>query len=113
VKDVAMDNVGMVVDTFHFYANDSKLEDLRQIDGRKIFIFHINDAEDVPKDQLKDVHRLYPGAGVIPLRDIVSALRETGYNHMVSIEIFRPEYWELDPQEVAAKAKEGAERFCK
>ncbi len=39
-------------------------------------------------------HRLFPGEGVIPLREIVAALK--GYPIMtdpVSIEMFRPEYW--------------------
>lgn len=33
-----------------------------------------------------------------------------GYDRMVSIEIFRPEYWAEDPYEVACLAKEATER---
>lgn len=113
VMEVNQDNVGMVVDTFHFYANNSKLEDLQQTDERKIFIFHINDAEDIPKNQLSDSRRLLPGLGVIPLVDIIQAIRSTGYDRMISIEMFRPEYWEWPADKVGRLAKEHTEHVLK
>ena len=75
----------------------------------KLFIFHINDAEDLPKEKLTDAHRLYPGLGILPLKEIKAALDGIGYDRMVSIEIFRPEYWEQDPFDVARRAKEATE----
>lgn len=113
VLEVNRDNVGMVVDTFHFFANDSKLEDLRQTDESHIFIFHINDAEDIPKDQLSDSKRLLPGLGVIPLVDIIQAIQSTGYDRMISIEMFRPEYWEWTAEKVGRMAKEQTEKVLK
>jgi 2-keto-myo-inositol isomerase len=57
---------------------------------------------------LTDAHRLYPGDGAIPAVDILTALRRSGYDGVVSIEIFRPEYWEQDPRAVAATARQKA-----
>jgi 2-keto-myo-inositol isomerase len=39
-------NVGLVIDTCHFFAGGSELRSIEQIDPRKIFIFHINDVEE-------------------------------------------------------------------
>src|SRR5687767_15651529 len=75
-----------------------------------IQIFHINDAEDLPRNELEDRHRLLPGLGILPLREIVSAFRRIGYDKVASVEIFRPEYWARDPFELARAAKAAAER---
>ncbi len=98
-------NVGMVIDTCHFYAGGSTLESIRAIDAKKLAIFHINDVEPMPKEEITDSNRLFPGDGVIPLKEIISAVRGTGYDGIVSVEIFRPEYWQRDPFAVAKEAK--------
>lgn len=105
IERVNRANVGMVIDTFHFYAGESTLESISQVNPEKLFIFHINDAEDLPKTDLTDAHRLYPGLGILPLREIKAELDKIGYDRVVSIEIFRPEYWERDPFEVAREAR--------
>jgi 2-keto-myo-inositol isomerase len=105
VELVNRKNIGNVLDSFHFYAGNSTFEAIDNLKPEKLFIFHINDAEDLPKDQLNDSHRLYPGTGILPLREIKSRLDQIGYNRMVSIEIFRPEYWQIDPFVVAREAR--------
>jgi 2-keto-myo-inositol isomerase len=75
------------------------------IDPKRLFIFHINDAEDLPSAQLTDAHRLLPGLGILPLKEIIEAFRRIGYDGVASVEIFRPEYWERDPFELARQAK--------
>ncbi|HEY6190355.1 MAG TPA: sugar phosphate isomerase/epimerase [Pyrinomonadaceae bacterium] len=104
VKRVARPGVGLVIDSFHFYAGGSDLSSIEELDPERLFIFHINDAEDRPREQLEDSHRLLPGLGILPLKDIVAALRGIGYDRVTSVEIFRPEYWERNPQELAREA---------
>jgi 2-keto-myo-inositol isomerase len=99
-------NVGLVLDSFHFYAGGSRLESIDALDARKLFVFHINDAEDLPREELEDRHRLLPGLGILPLKEIVAALKGIGYDRVTSVEIFRPEYWERDPTELAHDARE-------
>jgi 2-keto-myo-inositol isomerase len=99
-------NVGLVIDTFHFYAGGSTFESIEKVEPGNICIFHINDAENLPAEKLTDAHRLYPGEGILPIREIKRGLDKIGYDRVVSIEIFRPEYWEQDPFEVAVKARE-------
>lgn len=110
VEQVDRKNVGLVIDTFHFYAGDSTFEAIETLDPEKLFVFHINDAEDLPKESLTDAHRLYPGTGILPIREIKQRFDKIGYDRMVSIEIFRPEYWAENPFEVAKKAKEATEK---
>ncbi len=110
VEKVNRENVGLVIDTFHFYAGNSTFEAIETLDPQKLFIFHINDAEDLPRADLTDAHRLYPGTGILPIKEIKQRFDKIGYDRMVSIEIFRPEYWSEDPYEVARKAKAATEK---
>lgn len=105
IEIVGKKSIGFVFDTFHFYAGESSVESIKKIDPKKLAIFHINDCEDKPREELLDSHRLLPGEGVIPLKDILNGLKKIGYSHSASIEIFRPEYWEMDPYELAEEAK--------
>lgn len=105
VEKVNRDNIGNVLDTFHFYAGNSTFEAIDTLRPEKLFIFHINDAEDLPKESLTDAQRLYPGEGILPIKEIKSRFDKIGYDRMVSIEIFRPEYWDQDPFEVARRAR--------
>jgi 2-keto-myo-inositol isomerase len=111
VKAVNRKNVGMVLDTFHFYVGGSPLDSIRKMDRERIYILHFNDAEGLPKSDLQDAHRLYPGEGVIPLKEIISRLKEIHYDGPVSIEMFRPEYWTRPSEEVAKKGIEAIRKF--
>lgn len=101
-------NVGMVIDTFHFHAGGSAFDDLRHVPLEKLFVVHLNGCEDLPLSELTDAHRLYPGEGVIPIGSIVRVLHDGGFDGVASVEIFRPEYWEQDPRQVARTAYERA-----
>ncbi|HKQ52504.1 MAG TPA: sugar phosphate isomerase/epimerase, partial [Pyrinomonadaceae bacterium] len=104
-------NVGLVLDSFHFYAGGSRLESIDALDPARLFIFHINDAEDRPREELEDRHRLLPGLGILPLKEIAAALARRGYDRVASVEIFRPEYWERDPYELAREAHAAAAKI--
>lgn len=109
IKTLNRDSVGMVLDCFHFHAMGSRIEDLQNADPSKIFIFHIDDSEDLPVGALRDNNRLWPGDGVIDLDLILKTLKEIGYNEMASIELFRPEYWEWDIEKAVKTGKDKTE----
>lgn len=113
VRRVDRENLGLVIDSFHFYAGGSTVEMIEQIRPESLLIFHINDAEDLPRDQLTDAHRLLPGLGILPLPEIIAAFRRIGYDRVASVEIFRPEYWERDPSQLARDAKTAMEKLLK
>jgi 2-keto-myo-inositol isomerase len=109
VEAVDRPNVGMVIDTFHFYAGGSEMADLVRVPVDKLFAVHLNGCEDRPKGELTDAHRLFPGEGVIPIEAILRALRARGFDGTMSVEIFRPEYWKREPRDVAREARAKAE----
>ncbi|QHE51695.1 sugar phosphate isomerase/epimerase [Pontibacillus sp. HMF3514] len=98
--------IGLVVDCFHVYAMNSNLEDLRHVKDENILLFHIDDCEDLPQGSLRDWHRLWPGDGVIPIEEIYNILREKGFKGPASVELFRPAYWELPPEQCIQVAKQ-------
>ena len=110
VREVNRKNLGLVIDSFHFYAGNSAFEMIEALDPELIQIFHINDAEDLPRTQLEDRHRLLPGLGILPLKQILAAFRKIGYDKVASVEIFRPEYWEQDPFTLARDAHAATKR---
>lgn len=110
VEKVNRRNIGLVLDSFHFFTGGSTIKMIDELDAKRLFIFHINDAENLPQDQLTDAHRLLPGQGILPLKEIIGAFRRIGYDGVASVEIFRPEYWERDPFELAREAKAAVEK---
>jgi len=104
VRTADRQNLGLVIDSFHFYAGGSTIEMIEALDPQLLHIFHINDSEDRPRNELNDSHRLLPGLGILPLKAIVAAFARIGYDRVASVEIFRPEYWEKDPIDLAKQA---------
>ncbi|MBC1225535.1 2-keto-myo-inositol isomerase [Listeria booriae] len=105
VQAVNCDNVGLVFDSFHFHAMGSNIENLKNADGSKIFIFHIDDTEDFQIGLLTDDDRVWPGHGAIDLEAHITTLKQIGYSDVVSVELFRPEYYQLTAEETIEKAK--------
>jgi 2-keto-myo-inositol isomerase len=113
VQAVNRDDVGLALDSINLFLY-KRLEDIDSIDAvplEKIFVYHIDDCEDLPLGKLDHCHRLYPGDGCIPLEAITKKLHAKGYEEMCSVELFRPEYWELEPEVVIRTAAEKARRF--
>jgi 2-keto-myo-inositol isomerase len=108
VEKTDRDNVGMVVDAAHLYGGGGLLSEIDMLDPAHIFAFHLDDVEDIPKEEITDARRLLPGLGIIPLDEICQRLKRIGYDGPCSVELFRPEYWEWDPTELAVKVRETA-----
>jgi len=110
VQKTGRDNVGLVVDCAHLYGGGGLFNEIDGLDPAHVFTFHLDDLEDLPKEAITDAKRILPGLGVIPLADICRRLQKLGYNGDCSVELFRPEYWEWDPKELAVQVRESAIR---
>ncbi|HBG15685.1 MAG TPA: isomerase, partial [Firmicutes bacterium] len=66
---------------------------------------------DLPIGALRDDKRLWPGEGVIDLDLILKTLKEIGYDEMVSVELFRPEYWDWEIEDAIRVGKEKTEKI--
>jgi sugar phosphate isomerase/epimerase len=106
VRQTKRPNGGLLVDTFHFYKGESRLDDLRQVPAEKIFVVHLDDAPDLPID-LKEMcmgHRLFPGEGVFPMEEILDLLvLEKDYRDWFSLEVFNEESATMDYTDLANK----------
>lgn len=102
VQAVDRPEVGLTVDCINFYMHDkaADVDFIRQIPKEKLFVYHINDCEDLSLGILDHCHRLMPGRGVIPIDRITRAVSDVGYDGPACLELFRPEYWEMDAEAV-------------
>jgi len=92
----------LLPDIYHMFRGGSDFAGLSMIAGSAIHCFHVNDYPgDIPRPEQNDSHRVYPGDGVAPLRDIFRTLQATGFRGALSLELFNREYWKQDPLEVA------------
>ncbi|MCH3918245.1 MAG: sugar phosphate isomerase/epimerase [Spirochaetia bacterium] len=96
-------NVGFVLDAYNLYMYhmSSDYGDIATLPPEKIFAVHINNADAV-KPSLEA--RRFCDSGVIDLGFFLSEIKKKNYQGMVSIETFRPEYWEMTPEIVINRA---------
>lgn len=98
-------NGGVVIDLFHFYRGDTKIEDIGEVPAERILMVDLADAMPLPREQLLGSrHRVYPGEGVAGVRDVLTALLRHGFDGPVAVELFNQAYWAADPAVVAATA---------
>lgn len=92
----------LICDTFHLYRGGSGFNGLSQLGPKFIADFHWNDVPaDPPREQLGDEHRIYPGDGILPLRQVLGELLTIHYTGPLSLETFNREHWKQDPALVA------------
>lgn len=92
----------IIPDTFHMHISEGGFEGLKLLDGKAIAIFQFADAPASPvADELGDEHRVYPGDGTLPLPQVLTDLNNTGFKGCVSLELYNPDYWKQDLQQVA------------
>lgn len=99
----------LLTDVYHLYKGGSKIEGLRLLNGAALPVMHFNDYPAEPaRDTITDAQRIYPGDGVAPLKEILSALKAIGFRGYLSLELFNRDLWKQDASTVA---KTGLEKM--
>lgn len=112
MRQAAQRNVGLCLDTFHFHAGVSKVEDLDELREGEVEHVHFHDVpRAVPRELLVDADRIPPGTGAIPLTKVVDALKRIGYAGALSVELFDPAVQKSDPSAVARSCYAAVTRF--
>jgi 2-keto-myo-inositol isomerase len=111
LDDLGDPQVGIVIDAFHFHVGGSSLDDLAALDPDRLLIVHLADVDHGDRSRLGKPNRVLPGDGVLPLAPLVDAVQRTGYDGPYSLELFREEYWAMDPMIVARRGIESMRRF--
>jgi 4-hydroxyphenylpyruvate dioxygenase len=86
--------VGLVLDTFHILARKTDLKAIRSVPRDRIFLVQLADAPVLDMDYLtwSRHYRNFPGQGDLPLQDFMAALQATGYDGLLSLEIFNDQF---------------------
>ena len=98
-----------LVDCYHFWSGNNKLEDLDQLKPNEIGHMHFQDVPDMPRELLDNTTRLIPGDGISPLTTILRKVSDKGYSGSLSVELFLPKYQQADPFMLAQEIRQKAE----
>ena len=98
-----------LLDFFPFWSGLSKFQDLDLLENGELQHCHFQDLLDTPRELIDNDSRLIPGDGIAPVGNILSKLQERGFTGALSVELFRSEYVEGDPYEVAVEIKRKCE----
>ena len=102
-------DASMLLDIYHLYKGGTDFASLRQINGGALYLIHMNDFPASPdRAHITDAHRVYPGDGIAPFKQILTDLRDNGFRGYLSLELFNRDYWKQNPEKVA---KAGIEKM--
>ncbi len=102
-----LENVGFVVDTFHFLISEGNLHDLTGIS--QLFMIHVSDLSFTPGEKFsrkKDPDRVFPGEGNFDFTSFFTALKTIKHQGYISIKLVNPALPEQPVMEVAKKARD-------
>ena len=111
ISEVNHPLVGLTLDQYHFRSMASTWEALEQVDGAKIFVWHLNGVEEMPlgASYNTDAVRTWPDdpKDCMDQKRYADTFKKIGYaGDNCIIEIFRPEYWEMSQEENVKKSFE-------
>ena len=100
MNKVPKDNIGLVLDIYNLYLYErlNNFEDIKLISPEKIFAVHLTGADKVSDEELGQDNRCFPCECHVNIEGFLKALKISGYDGMVSVETFRPEYWKKTPE---------------
>jgi len=96
-------NGGLMIDSWHHFRSQSSVESIRDTPGNRILAVQLNDAPLEPGENLivETLHaRRLPGAGDIDLAGIVAAIRDSGSQAPIGVEVFSDELAKLSPEDL-------------
>jgi 4-hydroxyphenylpyruvate dioxygenase len=86
--------IGLVLDSFHALVRKTPLDAIRSIPRDRIFLVQVADAPLLDMDYLSwsRHYRCFPGQGDLAVDDFMAALQATGFDGLVSLEIFNDRF---------------------
>jgi 4-hydroxyphenylpyruvate dioxygenase len=86
--------LGLVLDSFHVLARKTDLSAMKAIPPDRIFLVQMADAPRMDMDYLSwsRHYRCFPGQGDLAIDEFMSALQETGFDGLLSLEIFNDRF---------------------
>ena len=112
VDAIDTDNVGLLMDSWHWHTSHGSVEELRQLTNKDIVHVHVNDAPaGIPVDQQVDNRRQLPvTSGVIDMTGFINALVAIGYDGPVECEPFDQSLRDMEDSAAVQKTSESLNR---
>ena len=104
-------DIGLVIDTFHFFIGGNSLTMLDSIDIDRIWLIHVNDVPKKPFSVLRDSDRVLPGQGCFDLKSFLKKVKSMGFDSWLSLELFNEVFWKKDPYIVALNSINSLKRL--
>lgn len=103
VRRAGHDSVGLILDSFHTLARKTDVNTIRSIPGDRIFLVQLADAPMIDMDLLywSRHFRNMPGEGDLAVTDFMRAVAATGYDGVLSLEIFNDQFRGGSPKSIA------------
>ena len=116
IEAVDRENVGLVIDFWHLWASrDTKCEELASLDKHLIYGVHLADGKRPSKGEPwvdeKLLRGFLPGDGDLPMNEWIKAVKDTGFDGVVSGEILNDQLWEWDLFEIAADMRQRMDQY--
>ena len=104
IGEIGADNVGLVLDSWHWWQADETPEDILKLKSKDIVAVDLNDAPaGIPKENQQDNKRELPAAtNVIDLKGFLIALAKIGYDGPVRAEPFNQTLNNMDNEHACA-----------
>ena len=109
IREAAHPNVRPMLDFFHFWSGLSKFADLDLLQPGELAHAHFQDLLDTPRELIDNDSRLIPGDGIAPVVRIIQKLAEKRYAGALSVELFRAEFVQGNPFQVATEIRQKCE----
>lgn len=104
VAQVNRPNIGVLLDTCHLYAGGTTPDQIENLCWGLVEFVQISDIPaGVDPADMRDELRCPPGEGAVDLPALLDGIADSGYRGPVSIELFSPAIWSLEPGEAARR----------
>ncbi|MFC2055325.1 sugar phosphate isomerase/epimerase family protein [Chloroflexota bacterium] len=113
INEVGLKNVGLLMDSWHWYTSHENVGDLKKIHSDNVFYVHLSDAPpDTPVDKQVDNLRRLPGStGVVDNVSFLMALNNISYDGPITAEPFSQEVNALPPEDAARMTAEALSKL--
>jgi sugar phosphate isomerase/epimerase len=115
IERAERENVGALVDAYHFFRGGSRIESIRTLSPGVIAGIQLDDAPaDVPDDLLTETreHRLLPGEGALDLVTLLEALADIGADVPIGVEVLSNDLRKMSVDEAASRAFKSTAAVC-
>jgi sugar phosphate isomerase/epimerase len=107
-------NVGLLLDSFHWFTAKETVEDLKKLSALQIVDAHINNAPKLPADEQQDLQRTLPDeTKTINLNAYLQTLKAIGYNGPVMVEPFSKTLSKMSADDACATTSKSLKKVWK